>query len=391
MLLCSFIGAVVNAKQGHDVILRANDGFIGQPVGELTVCGDYWFHTLVVKLPNKPRAHDDEKVSAGGPLPQSRFAPLAFFANKQEIITMNIDLLCSANISSTAHIATITDCYPFGYPTRFQYLLKAKNLRYLDQIYDTLETFVANNLDNEAARRFRRKSGWATFLSWFRIGTQDDIEILNENNQQLQAATQLGFEQFALTADKFHSFAHLTNQRLQELNDAVSSQAAFSYRNQRHTNVAITYLFHLIMQLTQYTDGAQNLLTLENQIRQLIEGQFPRSLISVETVAAILTNITEHLEKYNVPLYLADSSPLDVYKRQSFLLSRQDSTLTITLQFPLAITRSKLTIYRIFSLLMQVDDNNQYASFIQNLPKFIAYSADESWFLEFDYLPQLEQ
>jgi hypothetical protein len=26
-----------------------------------------------------------------------------------------------------------------------------------------------------------------------------------------------------------------------------------------------------------------------------------------------------------------------------------------------------------------------------NLPKFIAYSADEPWFLEFDHLPQLEQ
>jgi hypothetical protein len=73
------------------------------------------------------------------------------------------------------------------------------------------------------------------------------------------------------------------------------------------------------------------------------------------------------------------------------MLSRQDSTLTITLQFPLAITRSKLTIYRIFSLLMKVDDNNQHASFIQNLPKFIAYHADEPWFLEFDYLPHLEQ
>jgi hypothetical protein len=125
---------------------------------------------------------------------------------------------------------------------RFQYLLKAKNLRYLDQIYDTLETFVANNLDNDVTRRFRRKSGWATFLSWFRIGTQDDIEILNENIQQLQAATQLGFEQFALTADKFHSFAHLTNQYLQELNDAVITQATFSYRNQRHTNAAISFI-----------------------------------------------------------------------------------------------------------------------------------------------------
>jgi hypothetical protein len=391
MLLCSLIAVSASATRNPDFILRANDGFIAQPVGQLTVCGDYWFHTLIVRIPNKPRPQDYEKASAGGPLPQSRFAPLAFFANKQEIITMNIDLQCSANISSTAHVATITDCYPFGYLTRFQYLLKAKNLRYLDQIYDLLEVFVADKLESDATRRFRRKSGWATFLSWFRIGSQDDIETLNENIQQLQAATQLGFEQFSLTADKFHSFAHLTNQHLQELNAAVSSQATFSYRNQRHTNAAITYLLHLIMQLTQYTDAAQNLLSLETQIHQLVQGQLQRSLISVEIIAAILTNITEHLHKYRVPLFLADLSPLDVYQRQSFLLSRQDSTLTITLQFPLAITRSKLTIYRTFSLLMQVDGNNQHAQFIQNIPKFLAYSEDDSWFLELDHLPHLEQ
>jgi hypothetical protein len=40
---------------------------------------------------------------------------------------------------------------------------------------------------------------------------------------------------------------------------------------------------------------------------------------------------------------------------------------------------------------MQVDNNNQHAQFIQNLPSFIAYSADEAWFLEFDYFPHLEQ
>jgi hypothetical protein len=250
--------------------LRANHGFIVQPVGQLTICGDYWFHTLIVKIPNKPQAQDYERAAAGGPLPKSRFSQLAFFTNKQEIITMNIDLQCSANVSSSGHVATITDCYPFGYLIRFQYLLKAKNLRYLDQINDMLEIFMANKLDHDETRRFRRKSGWATFLSWFRIGSQDDIETLNENIQQLQAATQLGFERFALTADKFYSFAHLTTQHLQELNDVVSSQATFSYRSQRHTNAAITYLLHLIMQLTQYTDGAPNLLSLETQIHQLI-------------------------------------------------------------------------------------------------------------------------
>jgi hypothetical protein len=100
MLLCSLIAVSASATRNPDVILRANHGFIAQPVGQLTICGDYWFHTLIVKIPNKPQAQDYERAAAGGPLPKSRFSPLAFFTNKQEIITMNIDLQCSANVSS---------------------------------------------------------------------------------------------------------------------------------------------------------------------------------------------------------------------------------------------------------------------------------------------------
>lgn len=93
-----------------------------------------------------------------------------------------------------------------------------------------LETFVSDTSDHDATRRFRRKSAWSKFF-FLNIGSQDDIETLHENIQQLQAATQIGSEQFALTVDKFHSYAHLTNQHLQELNAAVSNQASFSYRN----------------------------------------------------------------------------------------------------------------------------------------------------------------
>jgi hypothetical protein len=40
---------------------------------------------------------------------------------------------------------------------------------------------------------------------------------------------------------------------------------------------------------------------------------------------------------------------------------------------------------------MKVDDDHQHASYIKNLPTFLAYSEDEPWFLEFDHLPHLEQ
>ena len=65
ILLCTLAGAVANATRSHDAIVRANDGFVAQPVAQLTVSGDYWFHTLVIKIPHKPLAHDYEKVSVG--------------------------------------------------------------------------------------------------------------------------------------------------------------------------------------------------------------------------------------------------------------------------------------------------------------------------------------
>lgn len=160
-----------------------------------------------------------------------------------------------SDISSTAHGATITDCFPFSYLNRFHYLFEAKNLRYLDQIYNTMATFISQDISQDTTRRFRRKGGWCRFGNFLNIGSNEDHETLHQNIQTLQGATQLGFDQFASNVHKFHSFAHLTNQHLQELNAAVNKQASFSYRNQRHTNVAITFLLHMILQLTEYTDG----------------------------------------------------------------------------------------------------------------------------------------
>jgi hypothetical protein len=90
---------------------------------------------------------------------------------------MNIDLQCSANISSTPHVATITDCYPFGYLTRFQYLLKAKNLRYLDQIYDTLETFVADKLDRTQRVDFVENLGGQPFCHGFESAAKMTLKL----------------------------------------------------------------------------------------------------------------------------------------------------------------------------------------------------------------------
>jgi hypothetical protein len=50
-----------------------------------------------------------------------------------------------------------------------------------------------------------------------------------------------------------------------------------------------------------------------------------------------------------------------------------------------------LTLYQVMSLKMPTDSQNQHASFITNLPPYVAYEPTQYWFLEFHNMPQISK
>jgi replication initiation and membrane attachment protein DnaB len=58
--------------------------------------------------------------------------------------------------------------------------------------------------------------------------------------------------------------------------------------------------------------------------------------------------------------------------------------------FPLSLTSSSLTLFKITALQTSTDHRNLHVCTIQGLPRYVANSATEDWYLEFDSMAKLE-
>lgn len=123
---------------------------------------------------------------------------------------------------------------------------------------------------------------------------------------------------------------NLTTDYFQNLGAALLKQATNVHRNQRHVNMAITFLFSLILARSEYVEAAFLLHRLEQQLRQHIAGRLPRDLITPQKLENVGINISMFLKQYKVPQHLPQQSIFGMYKKPNFALSRHDNKILIT-------------------------------------------------------------
>jgi hypothetical protein len=108
-------------------------------------------------------------------------------------------------------------------------------------------------------------------------------------------------------------------------------------------------------------------------------------------LADVRGNITPFLKQYNVPLHLPNQAISVLYENPQFVLSKRHNKIFITMSFPLSITSTPMTLFKVISLKMPTDSKNQHVSFIKELPQFVAYDQTQKWFLEFLSMPQVSR
>jgi hypothetical protein len=126
-----------------------------------------------------------------------------------------------------------------------------------------------------------------------------------------------------------------------------------------------------------------------NQLKQLIAGRLPRDLLTPQMLENVRGNISLFLKQYDVPLHLPQQSIFDLYENPKFVLSRHRNKIFITMSFPLSLTSTPLTLYKVIALKMPTDPESKHVSFIRELPQFVAYNQSQDWYLEFQSMPQI--
>jgi hypothetical protein len=294
--------------------------------------------------------------------------------------------MCQSNATAFQNTGTLTDCAPaFSYVNAVKSIWKFKNLEYVEEIHKLVHDSIPQ-ISKSDARRSKR-----SFWHFFGAATIEDVQILQQNIENLQSATQISLQSFAHLAEKYSSFMNLSDQNLQNLAAALTKQTANTYRNLRNINAAITFLFSLILGHSDFTDAALLLHHFEHQIGELLAGRLPRHLITPRMLADVQGNITRFLKQYNVPLHLAHQDIADLYENPQFVLSRRHNKIFITMHFPLSLTSLPMNLYQITALKLPTDSQNQHASFITNLPPYVAYNPTQDWFLEFNTMPQISK
>jgi hypothetical protein len=336
LLILHFITArpATSAIHAPEILLRLHDGIVAQPISKITVTSDAWLHTFEISLPDRPTPQQIEKVALNLPRDRGRFAPIAFFHGlPHAVINLAADPQCQSNATAFQNTGTLTDCGPaFSYVNAVKYICKFKNLEYVEEIHKLVTDFIPQISESDARR------GKRSFWHFFGAATTEDVQILQQNIENLQSATQISLRSFAHIAEKYSSFMNLSDQHLQNLAAALTKQTANTHRNLRNINAAITFLFSLILGHSDYTDAALLLHHFEHQIGELLAGRLPRDLITPRMLADVQGNITRFLKQYDVPLHLAHQATADLYENPQFVLSRRHNKIFITMYFPLSLT-----------------------------------------------------
>ena len=102
----------------------------------------------------------------------------------------------------------------------------------------------------------------------------------------------------------------------------------------------------------------------------LVKGKRSPLLIQPEILAATLHDIQRLLNQKYPGFHLACKTVQEIYKSVKFLYTRNNSNIYITIRFPLSYQQHPLTVYRIISIPVPINETSEHGTHLLNLPKF---------------------
>lgn len=122
--------------------MRPHDDLIAQSLSKIIVSSDGWLHSFQTAAPERQTKQQKDRVSIAVTHSQSRFAPLNFFHGMSKMISISTDTQCTPNATTYQNTRSLVDCSPnFLYFNRIPYLIRFKNLKYLQKIYALIDAF----------------------------------------------------------------------------------------------------------------------------------------------------------------------------------------------------------------------------------------------------------
>ena len=223
----------------------------------------------------------------------------------------------------------------------------------------------------------------------FGTATTEDVNTLARHINALNTRT-MGIAK-ALTQHGNHlsSFMSKANERMDNLlkgvkenNRAIkyiNTQVQNTARNIQHSVDEITSL--LIKQLTISAHINHELDELKLAITNLVTGKLSPVLIPSHILQSTFNDIKSILQtKYN-GFHIAVQDISEIYHASNFLYARNGTILYLTIKIPITYMKDPLNLFRVISLPVPVNETSSHATFIADLPKFVAITQNQQFYV----------
>ena len=122
-------------------------------------------------------------------------------------------------------------------------------------------------------------------------------------------------------------------------------------------------------------------------IESLINLKLSPFLIPISTMKTTTDHVNRQLRHSQSELFVKDLSAHELYSDPKFHQTFTDSSIFITYYFPLTSAISDLTVYKVHTSPVPLDDNSSHVTILADMPPFIAFSNDQHYYTYFDTFP----
>lgn len=319
-----------------------------------------------------------------------------FLAQEQWLHTFKIDFPIVFHLNKAPTCTADQECYIFKDFLHSLDNIRIQTAEYVNKTISNIHSLIPHTNLQQKVKAKRALLGFVGSLSksLFGTATMDDVNILAQHINELTKTTITMSNTLQRHGAHFSSFMSYVDNRTSNLMKGIKENheqigSFITFYNARLTNLQYAILNFSTLLTNQVHEAAlirSNLGEFYNSMQSLVHGKLtplllPRRILvhTLKTIQSLLTN------SYN-NFYLSHSDPNYFYTNADFFYIRKHSSIFVTVKFPISSFNMPLTLYKITSLPVPVNNNTNHATQLLNLPNYIAFTNNREHYVHFSDL-----
>jgi hypothetical protein len=347
LAIVTIIG-LIGCCEGLELVQRVNYGVVFQESTKMYIARDYWFHTFEfsfpedISLPQLPPCHSDNNTCA----------------------------LMSQVLLQINSLRTETE----------------------SRLNNTLQTLF-KLLPESKIHHSRSKRSLLPFVGTlskglFGTATMDDVNVLANHINKLNKVTMDMNKALTQQSEHFSSFVSMSNKRMDNLMTGVKDNMLAIKFVQVKLQSSIQNIEYVIDHLMGIlVDQIETCNSLNNAVEEFKLGVFDMLnekltplLLPTSVLESTLSDIESFLSTNYTGFYLNLKSVQDIYAQSKFLAARNGTKLYVTLKIPVSSFEHPLTVFKLTSLPIPINDTSAHATQLLDLQDYFVISADHQYY-----------